>query len=204
MRITPLLFVALLLAPSLAIAQMRSASPRGEAATQVGGSYDDGDYGGGSWVAVDYGRPILRGRTMIFGEGESYGEVVNSDAPVWRAGANKTTVFTTETDLIFDGEHLPAGEYSFFIDLAENEWTLILSNHIVRPGFRSEEAGLWGSFGYVEEKDALRAPMALKEAPMSFDQLTIAFVDMTKDGGTLAVMWEDVLATVEFSAANTH
>ena len=109
----------------------------------------------------------------------------------------------TETDLIIDGEHLPAGEYSFYIDLAENEWTLILSNHIVRPDFRSEEAGLWGSFGYMEEKDQLRTPMALNEAPMSFDQLTIAFVDMTQDGGTLAVMWEDVMATVEFSVANT-
>ena len=202
MRITSLLFVALLLVPSLATAQMRPASPRGEAATQLGGAYDDGDYSGGSWVAVDYGRPILRGRTMIFGEGESYGEVVNSDAPVWRAGANKSTVFSTETDLIIDGEHLPAGEYSFYIDLAENEWTLIMSNHMVRPSFSSEEAGLWGSFGYMEEMDALRAPMELNKAPMSFDQLTIAFVDMTQDGGTLAVMWEDVIATVEFTVAN--
>ncbi len=190
--------------PSLATAQMRPASPRGEAATQVGGAYVDGDYDGGSWVAVDYGRPILRGRTMIFGEGESYGEVVNSDAPVWRVGANKTTRFMTETDLIIGGEHLPAGEYSFYIDLAENEWTLILSNHIVRPDFRSEEPGLWGSFGYMEEMDELRAPMALNEAPMSFDQLTIAFLDMTQEGGTLAVMWEDIMATVKFSVANTH
>ena len=52
-------------------------SPRGTAAIQVGGSWsgtgDDRRYTGGSWITVDYGWPILRGRENIFGAGAAYG-----------------------------------------------------------------------------------------------------------------------------------
>jgi hypothetical protein len=67
----------------------------GAAAIQVGGSWsgagDDRRYTGGSWITVDYGRPILRGRENIFGTGATYGKLVNPDATIWRAGANATT-----------------------------------------------------------------------------------------------------------------
>src|SRR5512137_2209973 len=49
------------------------ASPRGTAATQVGGKWVEakpGDaprYREGKWIVVDYGRPILRDRKDIFG-----------------------------------------------------------------------------------------------------------------------------------------
>src|SRR6476659_4907301 len=53
-------------------------SPRGSAAIQVGGSWsgtvDDRRNTGGSWITVDYGRPILRGRENIFGTGATYGK----------------------------------------------------------------------------------------------------------------------------------
>jgi len=48
------------------------ASPRGTAATQVSGKWvveKEGAaprYREGKWIVVDYGRPILRGRTDIF------------------------------------------------------------------------------------------------------------------------------------------
>ena len=70
-------------------------SPRGSAAIQVGGTWSgtgaDRKYSGGSWITVDYGRPILRGRENIFGAGSDYGKTVNPTGPVWRAGANETT-----------------------------------------------------------------------------------------------------------------
>ena len=196
------LFIALLLTADLAQAQ-RAASPRGEAATQIGGEFDGRRYTGGQWIVVDYSRPILRGRTNIFGEGDSYGEAVNGGAPVWRAGANKSTRFMTETDLMFGDQTLPAGEYSLFIDLeGEDDWTLIFSNHAAKDNFRDEGDGLWGSYNYTEDKDVLRVPMTVQMHPTSFDQLTYAFIDMTQQGGTLALMWENTMATVDFMAAS--
>lgn len=177
----------------------RSASPRGEAATQIGGAYEGGDYSGGKWIVVDYGRPILRGRTNIFGEGESRGEKVNGGAPVWRAGANKSTRLMTEADLQF-GEHtLPAGEYSLFVDLGSDSSTLILSSHGAKSSYREDTEGLWGSYNYTPDKDVLRVAMDVGQQDRSVDQFTIGFVNMTQMGGTLALMWEHAVMTADFS-----
>ena len=41
---------------------------------------------GGKWIEITYSRPILRGRTNIFGTGADYGKAVSDGSPVWRAG----------------------------------------------------------------------------------------------------------------------
>ena len=181
-----------------ALAQ-RPASPRGEAAVQVGGEYEGRRYVGGKWISVDYGRPILRGRTDFFGEGDSYGQAANAGAPVWRAGANKSTRFSTEADLKFGDEMLPAGEYSLFVELKEGDWTLILSTHAAKDGFREPGEGLWGAYEYTPDKDVLRVSMDVSSMPVSYEQLTISFVNVTDKGGTLALMWENTVAMASFS-----
>ena len=194
------LFIVLLIGADMAYAQ-RPASPRGEASTQIGGEYEERRYENGKWIVVDYSRPILRGRTNIFGKGDTYGEMLNAGAPVWRAGANKSTRFMTEGDLTFGGQTLPAGEYSMFVDLKADGWTLIFSNHAAKDNFRDAGDGLWGSYNYTDDKDVLRVPMAVSEHTDSFDQLTISFVNMSKMAGTLAIMWETTMATVDFTLA---
>ena len=188
----------LLLVACTALAQ-RPASPRGEAAIQVGGEYEGRRYVGGKWISVDYGRPILRGRTGIFGEGADYGQAANAGAPLWRAGANKSTRLTTEVDLKFGDETLPAGEYSMFVDLKEGDWTLIFSTHAAKDGFREPGEGLWGAYNYTPDKDVLRAKMEVNSAPVSYEQLTISFVNVTAKGGTLALVWENTVATANFT-----
>ena len=79
-------------------------SPPGQAAVQLGGRWEKTAEGGqayrdGKWVVVNYGRPLLRGRTNIFGSGEDYGRTVNAGAPLWRAGANDTTRLITQAPL---------------------------------------------------------------------------------------------------------
>ena len=181
--------IALLATADTSNAQDRPASPRGEASTQIDGS----------WIYVDYGRPILRGRTDVFTSGDSYGESVYAGAPVWRAGANQSTRITTEADLMFGDATLPAGEYSVFVDLAGSDaWTLIFSNHTAKAQYRDEDDGLWGAYGYDAAMDVLRVPMNVTETPMSADQFTILFIDVTSDGGTLAMWWENTWATAEF------
>ena len=181
----------------------KPASPRGTAATQVGGKYVQGSegptYQGGKWIEVDYGRPIKRGRQNLFGAGADYGKTLNSGAPVWRAGANQTTRLKTEVPLIFEGRSLPVGEYSVFVDLKEKSWTLIFSNWPAQQKYdENNKAALWGAFGYTPDKDVLRVAMKLDTLPFSMDEFTISFVDMDGGGGKLAMMWDKTMASVIF------
>ncbi|MDE0083488.1 MAG: DUF2911 domain-containing protein [Gammaproteobacteria bacterium] len=179
------------------------ASPRGSAATQVGGAFDSGGtYGNGSWIVVDYGRPILRGRENIFGSGDSYGDGFLLGAPLWRVGANQSTRFMTETDLDFGGGRLPAGDYSVFAELEESRWTLIFSTWGVKESFGEENAdALWGSYEYTPDRDVLRTTMSVETADRAADQLIITFTDMTQEGGNFTVWWDDQIATAAFTVA---
>ena len=184
----------------------RPASPEGTAATQVGGKWvkdQRGEsYQGGKWVEVTYGRPILKQRTNIFGAGAEYGKTLNAGAPVWRAGANASTRLRSEVPLQIGGKMVPAGEYSLFIDLKENNWTLIVSSWPAQKTYdQNNKAELWGSSGYTPDKDVARVQMTVGKLPFSADQLTWSFIDMTPTGGKLAIMWDNVIAAAPFTVA---
>ncbi len=183
--------------------QARLPSPRGEATTQVGGAYNaNGQYEGGWWIVVDYGRPILRGRENMFGAGDTYGDAFLLGAPNWRIGANLSTRFHAGTDLMFGNQRLPAGEYSIFADLEEDGWTLIFSNWGVKQTFQETNPNaLWGSYGYSDERDVLRTAMSVQTIARSADQLIITFTNMTQQGGDFTIWWDDQLATVPFRMA---
>lgn len=182
----------------------RALSGRGQASTQVGGEWVKGErgqtYQGGKWIDVTYGRPVLRQRTNIFGTGADYGKSLAAGAPVWRAGSDQSTRFKTEVPLTIGGKPLPAGEYSLYIGLAEKEWTLVLSSWPAQQKYDpANKTELWGAYGYTPDKDVLRAPMKVEALPFSVDEFTIAFVDMTKTGGRLAIMWEKTVGSVAFT-----
>jgi len=195
------LFIVLIICVEAVQAQRMPASPRGQAATQFGGEYQGRRYTGGKWIVVDYGRPILRSRSGIFGEGENYGQKANAGAPVWRAGANRSTRFKTESALSFGDKKLPAGEYSVFIELKSSGWIMIFSNHKAKANPRSSEEGIWGADGYKKEKDVIRVPMQVTPITVSVDQLTYGFLNVSKTGGSLALWWDKTMARVDFSAA---
>jgi hypothetical protein len=182
----------------------RPPSPAGSSATQVGGRYVTAagsatpSYQGGKWIEVTYGRPIKRGRDL-WGSGADYGKNVSAGAPVWRAGANVTTQLKTEVPLVINGKNIPAGDYDVLIDLKPGAWTLILSTLPFQKTYDpANTATLWGSFNYTPGSDVVRAPMALSTLPFSIDQLTWNFVDMTADGGKLAIMWDKTAAMTPF------
>ncbi|MDA1093119.1 MAG: DUF2911 domain-containing protein [Acidobacteria bacterium] len=194
---------ALALSASIATAQGRPPSPRGHSSTQVGGSYNaEGAYSGGKWIDIRYGRPILRGRTDMFGEGANYSTKIYAGAPIWRIGADVTTRIKTEATLVFDGKTLPPGEYSMFADLANPKaWTLVFSNLGAKDDFRQEkENAVWGGYGYTDNLDVLRATMTVSEHPVSADQLIVTFTDMTQQGGNLTIWFSDQIATIPFTA----
>jgi len=213
MRVRALLVVALTVLLGIGIfAQQpprKPASPPGTAATQVGGKWvqDKPDaaprYTGGKWIEVTYGRPVLRGRTEIFGKAADYGKKVTDDAPVWRAGANLTTRFSTEVPLVFGGKTLPAGEYSVFVELKPAAWTLVFSKQAFQQKYDpNEKVTTWGAYNYDQAQDVLRVPMVVGANPSSVEQFTIGFIDMTQGGGKLAMWWEKTVATVAFTAGS--
>ena len=75
----------------------RSRAPRAATAS---------DSVGGKKVAVDYGRPALKGRTL-----DELLTKLPADR-MWRAGENQVTTLTTDGDVMIGGKKVPAGKYS--------------------------------------------------------------------------------------------
>jgi hypothetical protein len=125
--------------------------------------------------------------------------MLNSGAPVWRAGANVTTQLKTEVPLVINGKTAAPGTYTMFIDLKPNNWTLIVSNWKVQTHHDPKNTTeIWGAFGYTPDKDVVRAPMTISTLPWSVDQLTWEFTDMTDAGGEITIMWDKTAASVPF------
>jgi hypothetical protein len=213
MRLRALGVIALVVVFGLGVlaqqAPRKPASPAGTAATQVGGTWAKATpdaaprYSGGKWIEVTYGRPILRGRTDIFGTGADYGKKVSDGVAVWRTGANVTTRFSTEAPLVFGGKTLAPGEYSVFVELKPGAWTLIFSKQPFQQKYDpNDKTSTWGSYSYDQAQDVLRVPMTVGTSPYSVEQFTIGFVDMTQGGGKLAMWWEKTVATVAFTVGS--
>jgi hypothetical protein len=186
----------------------RPASPAGSAQTQVAGTWGKNSrgtevYQNGKWIEITYGRPIMKGRD-VWGSGPTYakGLLVNG-ATVWRAGANVATQLNTEVPLVINGKTVAPGTYTMFIDTkSPTEWTLIISTWgAKKSGGDQTPDTLWGSFNYTPDKDVVRAPMTIAKLPVSFDQLTWNFVDMKGEGGKIAIMWDNVIASVPFTVS---
>ena len=145
-----ILFVLVGAATVLSGQEQRPASPEGTASTQINGR----------WIDISYGRPILRGRTNIFGSGADYGKKLYDGGPVWRAGANVTTVLRTAVPLEIGGKRVPAGEYAMLVELkSEKDWTLILSSQPYQKAFDPKNTTeLYGGFNYKPDSDVTRAP----------------------------------------------
>ena len=112
-----------------------------------------------------------------------------------------TTRLTTELPLELGGTHLPPGEYTVFIGLAREEWTLIVSTlQAQTEGFdENDPDSVFGAYGYTPDRDLVRMPMLVETLPYSHDQLHWEFLDITPTGGRLAVYWADQIASVPFS-----
>lgn len=203
-----LTLIAALIAFSPASSAERPLSPRGKASTQVGGTWqkeksEEKTYEGGGWIDIDYGRPILRGRTNIFGSGATYGKSVYAGANVWRAGANQSTQLTTEVPLIIGGKRVAPGSYRLFIDLKPGEWTLIVSKQPRQEKYDpNNKAAIWGAYGYDPKFDVVRVPMKVETTKHSLDQFTIDFADVTSEGGSIVFWWENSRAFAPFKLAH--
>ena len=170
--------------------QRRQASPEGTASTQVNGR----------WIDIVHGKPILRGRTNVYGSGADYGKALFDGGTVWRAGANVSTRLRNEMPLEVGGKRVPPGELVMLIDLkSDKEWTFILTRQSYVTTFDpANTKDLYGGFNYRPDNDVARAPMTVERLPYSVDQLMWWFADVTPSGGTMRVAWERMTASVPF------
>lgn len=187
-------------APHAVAQEKRIPSPPGSSATQVGGKHNEREgYVGGQWMEITYGRPIKRGRDL-FGPSD-YPEFLSDGADVWRAGANVSTQLKTEVPIVMGGTGIAPGVYTVFIDLrVDDKWTLIISSWPAQTTYdEKNKSAIYGAYGYTPDKDVVRVPMQVELASHSFDQLSWQFLDMTEQGGRLALIWDKKLASVPFA-----
>ena len=142
-------------------------SPRDTADIQVAGDR----------ILVDYGRPYMRGRTIMGGL-VPYGEV-------WRTGANAATTFVTRRNLRINGVDVPAGTYTLYTLPGEREWQLIVNR----------QTGQWGT-EYNQEQDLARIPMRVERTPSPVEQFTIALEPAGGNVVNLVLTWENTRAWV--------
>jgi hypothetical protein len=201
---TSAFFLAVLVFLSCSLgAQRRITSPDGHAATEIRGHYEGAEdpvYVGGKWIEISYGRPIRRGRDL-WGRGTTYGGYLKRGAPVWRAGADISTYLMSDLPLVINGRTVPPGGHTLFVDLkSESDWTFIVSDWQPQQRYNpGDKTKLWGAFGYTRDKDVVRAPMKVTTTPFSTEQLTWEFLDMSDKGGTIALRWDRMMATVPFT-----
>ncbi len=221
MRLTRIILSATTISASAALSLAQAASPTpvpvrhiaspiGHTSVEVGGHFVPGEkpgypprYEGGKWIDITYYRPIKRGRTDLFGAGADYGKKLNASAPVWRAGANVTTRMKTEVALEIGGKRLEPGEYSLFVDLKENAWTLIVSKQPWQKNYdANDKTGTWGAYNYDPKYDVAREPMKVEKTPHSLEEFMIDFMDVNDKDGKLTMWWDKELATADFKILN--
>ena len=175
MKLSSLFTSALLIAATAGFG-FGQASPPAETSADIAGKK----------ISIKYSAPSVRGR-QIFGPGG----LVSKDGtyPVWRAGANTSTTFHTDADLMIGNLSVPKGDYSIYVAVDPGPWKLIIN----------KQTGQWGT-EYNAGQDLGRVTMTVSKpaAPVEKYKMTLASTGGNK--GKLTLEWENVVASVDITA----
>jgi len=125
---------------------------------------------GNAMFTVDYGRPLLRGRTLL-------GDVIPYDR-VWRTGANAATQFTTSIPIKLAGMQVLAGTYTLFTAPHTNGVDLIVN----------KQSGQWGT-EYNGSLNLGIARMISDAVTVPVEEFTISIIPSDNRHGTLVLEW---------------
>ena len=148
----------------------------------------------GAAIALHYGRPSIRGRTV-------FGGIVPWNR-VWRTGANLATRFTTSVDLVMAGTTIPKGTYTLWTLPAPTGWKLILNKQTKAPCEGEPctvptRAPLWGT-DYAADSDFARVDATTEPLPRPVEQFTIALIPQG-NGGVIRMDWEKTRISIPFT-----
>ena len=142
----------------------------------------------GKKISIVYSSPAVNGRA-----GKLYGKdgLIGGDEnyPVWRAGANAATALHTDADLTIGTLAVPKGDYTLFVNLANPAaWELIVNKQTGQSGLT-----------YDAKQDLGRVKMTMAKPAAMVEQLKYTLA-ATGNKGTLTLAWENVSASVPFTA----
>lgn len=147
---------------------------------RIGGRWyeEDASLSGPSRIAIAYGQPHARGRTVE-------GGLIPRDT-VWRFGANMATTLHTDVDITLGGLRLPHGDYSLFVLYAPAGWQLVINR----------DTGQWGT-DYDAAKDVGRVALTSRTLAEPEESLSIYLVPSSArpqtgyavPGGVLRFKW---------------
>ena len=140
-------------------------------------------FGPGGMVLVDYGRPLMRERT-VWG-----GTLVPFDS-VWRAGANDAThLFTTRT-LTLGSVSLAPGMYTLWVQHTRDGTFLIVN----------AQTGQWGT-QYDAAQNIGRVALEMAPSPTMAEEFTITLRSLGPARGAIELAWGDRVGSVQFGVA---
>lgn len=162
---------------------------------------------GGKKVAVEYGRPSLKGRAV---------NDLLSQLPanrVWRAGVDQATTLTTDADILIGGKKVPAGKYTLYLHAPASGTYELLVNKDLGVPLKSIYAAapaavadaMWPHIeDYPTIKDKEAARVALKSAPAhsgAADRFLVTMAPARDGVSALTLSWGDQSWTADVRAA---
>ncbi len=144
----------------------------------------------GKTIGIKYSSPAVNGRVgKLFGKDGTIGG--DQHYPVWRAGANEATALHTDADLQIGALHIPKGDYSLFVNLANpDSWELIVNKQTGQSGLE-----------YDAKQDLGRVKMTMSKPPAMVEQLKYTLSNAGSGKVKLQLAWENhdasVIATVK-------
>lgn len=124
----------------------------------------------GATITINYSQPSVKGR--IIGK-----DLEPMDGKIWRAGANKATLFEVSKDVKVEGKPLAAGKYGLFALKNGQNWTFIFN----------KTWDIWGTEYEKNKADALRITVKETKAP-AFSEALMYTID---DSGRVSLLWGD-------------
>lgn len=169
------LFMGILFFPLSTLAQHEHGNHQEEKPAQQKAPLSPPDssvvYFGSDFVKINYSSPRVRER-VIWGGVVSYNRV-------WVTGAHKATTIETSSDIIIEGNELPAGKYAIFTIPQEDKWIVIFNKN----------ADQHLSDDYDESEDLFRIEADLLETDQVKEELTFAINPITDVNGFLTFVW---------------
>ncbi len=144
---------------------------------------------GGKKITIAYSSPAVNGRV---GKLFSKDGKISTDPtyPVWRAGANNATALHTDAELDLGGLKVPAGDYTLYVNIADPaKWELVVNKQTGQGGTE-----------YDAKQDLGRIKMTMSKPAAMVEQLKYTISTSGGNKGKLALAWENVDASVSFTA----
>lgn len=123
-------------------------------------------------IKIEYSRPSQKGREL-FVDVESFGKK-------WRTGANGASKITFSDDVKVEGHDVPAGTYAIYSVPGKEEFTVMIYKDTKIGGNMAK---------YDEAMEHCKFKVKTQMLPMSFENFTFVFNDVTANSAHIGFMW---------------